>query len=56
MGRNRIQHEDGAFAEYIVAKGDAQLKIPDNLSDEEGAVLGVSISTVVRTPKRMVIL
>ncbi|KAF2187417.1 putative zinc-binding oxidoreductase ToxD [Zopfia rhizophila CBS 207.26] len=45
-GSNRIQHEDGAFAEYIVAKGDAQLKIPDNLSDEEGAVLGVGISTV----------
>ncbi|KAK7952451.1 uncharacterized protein PG986_008179 [Apiospora aurea] len=38
--------ENGAFAEYIVAKGDLQIKIPDNLSDEEAATLGISICTV----------
>lgn len=38
----------GAFGEYAVAKGDLQIKIPDNLSFEEAATLGVGISTVVR--------
>lgn len=42
------QLENGAFAEYIVAKGDLQIKIPHNLSDEEAATLGISICTVVR--------
>lgn len=50
MSRNKIQREDGAFADYIVAKGDLQLKVPDTLSDEDGATVGVGISTVVRTP------
>ncbi|KAL4971247.1 chaperonin 10-like protein [Aspergillus desertorum] len=45
-GSNRVQPEDGAFAEYIVAKGDIQLHIPDNLSFEEAATLGVGIMTV----------
>ncbi|KAL4924586.1 uncharacterized protein BDV17DRAFT_300890 [Aspergillus undulatus] len=45
-GSNAIQPEDGAFAEYIVAKGDIQMKIPDNLSFEEAATLGVGIMTV----------
>ena len=45
--RNLIKPENGTFAEYLVAKGDVQTKVPDNLSDEEAATLGVSISTVV---------
>ncbi|CAN6656469.1 hypothetical protein TRVA0_029S00386 [Trichomonascus vanleenenianus] len=45
-GANIHQKEDGAFAEYIVAKGDVQCKIPDNLSFEQAATLGVGISTV----------
>lgn len=45
-GSNAVQPEDGAFAEYIVAKGDSQLKIPDNLSFEEAATLGVGIASV----------
>ncbi|KAB8205981.1 Alcohol dehydrogenase GroES-like domain protein [Aspergillus parasiticus SU-1] len=45
-GGNAVQHEDGAFAEYIVAKGDVQIRIPDNLSFQEAATLGVGISTV----------
>ncbi|KAF9895251.1 hypothetical protein FE257_000153 [Aspergillus nanangensis] len=45
-GGNAVQHEDGAFAEYIVAKGDVQMSIPDNLSFQEAATLGVGISTV----------
>jgi NADPH:quinone reductase-like Zn-dependent oxidoreductase len=45
-GGNAVQPEDGAFAEYIVAKGDLQTKIPDNLSFQEAATLGVGIVTV----------
>lgn len=45
-GCNSVQPEDGAFAEHIVAKGDLQMRIPDNLSFEEAATLGVGINTV----------
>ncbi|KAJ5083466.1 hypothetical protein N7456_012893 [Penicillium angulare] len=45
-GGNAVQHEDGAFAEYIVAKPEVQMRIPDNLSFQEAATLGVGISTV----------
>ena len=38
--------ENGAFAEYIVAKGDVQVPIPAGMSFEEAATLGVGISTV----------
>jgi NADPH:quinone reductase-like Zn-dependent oxidoreductase len=47
---DRTQIENGAFANYIVVKGDVQIKIPDNVSDEDAATLGVSISTVVGAP------
>ena len=47
-GSNKSQPEGGAFAEYIIVKGDLQIKTPDNLSDEEAATLGVGVSTVVR--------
>ncbi|RAK98093.1 zinc-binding alcohol dehydrogenase family protein [Aspergillus ibericus CBS 121593] len=45
-GANAVQHEDGTFAEYIVAKGDIQMHIPENLSFQEAATLGVGITTV----------
>ncbi|KAL2825785.1 GroES-like protein [Aspergillus cavernicola] len=45
-GGDRTQHENGAFGNYIVAKGDVQIKTPDNVSDEEAATLGVSVITV----------
>jgi NADPH:quinone reductase-like Zn-dependent oxidoreductase len=45
-GSNAVQHEDGAFAEYIVVKGDLQIKIPPNLSFEEASTLGIGITTV----------
>lgn len=45
-GGNAVQHEDGAFAEYIVAKGDIQIHIPENVSFQEAATLGVGITTV----------
>ena len=45
-GANAVQHEDGTFAEYIVVKGDLQIKIPENLCFEEAATLGIGITTV----------
>lgn len=45
-GVNKVEPEDGSFAEYAVAKGDIFIKTPDNLTDEEAATLGVGISTV----------
>ena len=45
-GGNSNQTEDGTFAEYIVVKGDAQVKIPDSLSFEEAATLGCGVGTV----------
>ncbi len=45
-GGNVSQHEDGTFAEHIVVKADVQMKIPDNLSFEEAATLGVGLITV----------
>ena len=45
-GANASNTEDGAFAEYIVAKGDIQIKVPENLSFLEAASLGCGVSTV----------
>lgn len=41
-----VNHEDGSFGEIITAKGDIQIHIPDNMSFEEAATLGIRISTV----------
>jgi NADPH:quinone reductase-like Zn-dependent oxidoreductase len=40
------QPEDGAFAEYIVAKADVTLKMPNHMRFEEAASLGVQVYTV----------
>lgn len=45
-GANAVHHDDGSFQNIITAKGDVQIKIPDNLSFEEAATLGVGITTV----------
>jgi NADPH:quinone reductase-like Zn-dependent oxidoreductase len=45
-GGNSQQPQDGAFAEYIVAKADIQIHIPANMSFEEAATLGVGITSV----------
>lgn len=47
VSRNQAHPDGGAFGEYAVVKGDLQIKIPDNLSFEEAATLGVGVSTVV---------
>lgn len=48
-GSNSTQPEDGAFAEYIVVKGDTQMLIPDNVSFQEAATLGVGVTTVAQS-------
>lgn len=45
-GANAVQPEDGSFAEYIVVKGDLQMKIPEHMSFQDAATLGVGINTV----------
>ena len=45
-GVNALQPEDGAFAEYIVAKGSIQMAIPEHLTFEAAATLGAAIITV----------
>jgi NADPH:quinone reductase-like Zn-dependent oxidoreductase len=45
-GVNSVEKEDGCFAEYCVAKGDVQMKVPDTLHDEEASTLGTDITTV----------
>ncbi|KAF2837928.1 oxidoreductase [Patellaria atrata CBS 101060] len=45
-GGNSAEPEDGAFAEYIVAKGDLQMRIPDGMSFEEAAAFRVRVTSV----------
>merc|ERR1712000_350331 len=45
-GGDRTQHENGAFGHQIVVKADAQMKLPDNVSDTDAATLGVSVVAV----------
>ncbi|KIW93585.1 uncharacterized protein Z519_06190 [Cladophialophora bantiana CBS 173.52] len=47
-GGNAVQPEDGAFAEYVVAKGDIQMKIPDSMGFEEAATLPLGTTTVMQ--------
>jgi NADPH:quinone reductase-like Zn-dependent oxidoreductase len=46
LGANSAQLEDGADGEYLVAKGDLVIKMPDDLSFEAAATLGVGITTI----------
>jgi NADPH:quinone reductase-like Zn-dependent oxidoreductase len=45
-GGDETQLENGAFAEQIVVKADVQMRIPDKMSDEEAATLGIGFMTV----------
>ncbi|EXJ77941.1 hypothetical protein A1O3_09100 [Capronia epimyces CBS 606.96] len=44
-GGNNLQPEDGSFAERIAVKADVAIRIPDSLSFEEAATLGVGVIT-----------
>ncbi|CAO2647599.1 Nn.00g085210.m01.CDS01 [Neocucurbitaria sp. VM-36] len=45
-GGDPADHSNGAFAEHIKVKVGIHLKIPDNISFEDAATLGVGITTV----------
>ncbi|OQU97051.1 hypothetical protein CLAIMM_03054 [Cladophialophora immunda] len=45
LGANKLEKEDGTFAERIVAKADIQMKIPDSMTFENAATLGVAFIT-----------
>ncbi|RAK99955.1 zinc-binding alcohol dehydrogenase family protein [Aspergillus ibericus CBS 121593] len=47
-GSNAVQPEDGTFAEFIVVKGDLQYRIPDKMSFEEAATLGLGVTTAAQ--------
>ena len=44
-GGNSLEHEDGAFAERIAVKADVQMRVPENLSFEDAATMGVGVFT-----------
>ncbi|KAI0153147.1 putative alcohol dehydrogenase [Xylariaceae sp. FL1272] len=44
-GCKRLDHEFGAFGEYIIAKPELSFHIPECLSNEQAATLGVGIAT-----------
>ncbi|GAB1196353.1 hypothetical protein APSETT444_005622 [Aspergillus pseudonomiae] len=44
-GANSRNPDDGSFAEFIVAKGDVCIRMPDSMSFEEAAGIGVSAIT-----------
>ncbi|OCK81704.1 putative zinc-binding oxidoreductase ToxD [Lepidopterella palustris CBS 459.81] len=45
-GGNSVEVEDGAFAEYVVAKAGLCIKIPNAMGWEDAATLGVGMVTV----------
>lgn len=45
FGANSLNPEDGAFAEVIVAKGDTCMRIPEGVSFEDAASVGLSAIT-----------
>jgi NADPH:quinone reductase-like Zn-dependent oxidoreductase len=45
MGANAGHPTDGAFAEYALVKADVQYRMPDHMSFEQAASLGVGLST-----------
>jgi NADPH:quinone reductase-like Zn-dependent oxidoreductase len=45
-GSHTLRPDDGAFAEYLVAKADLAQRVPDHMSFEEAASLGVQVYTV----------
>ncbi|KAJ5533540.1 oxidoreductase [Penicillium frequentans] len=45
-GCNLIRPDSGAFAEYVLAKGNIQFRIPDFMSFEAASTLGVGLTTV----------
>jgi NADPH:quinone reductase-like Zn-dependent oxidoreductase len=43
---NDLAPQMGAFGRYIIAKGDTQIRIPDHISFETAATVGVGLVTL----------
>ncbi|KAI1813316.1 GroES-like protein [Poronia punctata] len=46
FGASTTRPDNGAFGEYVRVKEHIQAKIPDHVTDEEAATLGISVTTV----------
>ncbi|KAJ0423902.1 NAD(P)-binding protein [Aspergillus carlsbadensis] len=44
-GSNTLHPEVGAFAEYILVKGDLQYGVPEGMRDQEAATVGLGVTT-----------
>lgn len=45
-GSNASQLDGGCFGDYCAVKEGATFKVPENMSDEQAATVGVSVTTV----------
>lgn len=45
QGENKLAPEKGSFADYIETTPHTMVKVPDSMSDEDAATLGVGIAT-----------
>ena len=46
-GNNSREPSIGAFSEYVAADGDLLLKLPDSMSFEDGATIGIGLGTAL---------
>ncbi|KAI1373209.1 alcohol dehydrogenase [Hypoxylon crocopeplum] len=47
-GGDEYQPDTGAFGDYAIVKAHVQFKVPENITDEQAATFGVSMSTVAQ--------
>ena len=45
-GSNASRFDSGCFADYCIVKEGATFKVPDDMSDEKAATVGVAVTTV----------
>lgn len=45
-GSNASRFDSGCFGEYCIVKEGATFKVPDDMSDEKAATVGVAVTTV----------
>ena len=45
-GSNASRSDSGCFSEYCIVKEGATFKVPDSISDEKAATVGVAVTTV----------
>ncbi|KAI0385903.1 alcohol dehydrogenase [Hypomontagnella monticulosa] len=48
MGGHQLEPDFGAFGDYLITQAALQIKIPDNITDEQAATIGVSMVTAAQ--------